>query len=100
MISRKLIGFVWVLALLIAPVGLAQSRPDDDPLQDWLAKLASPDQRTQRSAAYSLKTTGPDPQQSAAALIEALKSANPYVRRHAAMAIGEFHVAPEATAPA
>jgi HEAT repeat protein len=62
--------------------------------------LASPEPRVQRSAAYALKTIGPDPQQSAAALIEALKSANPYVRMHAAMAIGEFHVVAEATAPA
>jgi HEAT repeat protein len=100
MMSRRLAEFVWVVALLIAPVALAQSLPDDHPLQDWLTRLASPEPRVQRSAAYSLKSIGPDPQQSAAALIEALKSANPYVRRHAAMAIGEFHVAPEATAPA
>jgi hypothetical protein len=100
MISRKLVGFAWVLALLIAPDGVAESLPDDHPLQIWLTNLASPEQRVQRSAAYSLKTIGPDPQQSALALIEALKNANPYVRRHAAMAIGEFRVAPDLTAPA
>jgi HEAT repeat protein len=100
MISRKLVGFVWVLAFLIAPDAVAQSLPDDHPLQNWLTKLASPDLRVQRSAAYALKTIGPDPQQSALTLIEALKDANPYVRRHAAMAIGEFHLAPDTTAPA
>jgi HEAT repeat protein len=79
---------------------LAQSLPDDHAVQDWLTKLASPDPHVQRSTAYSLRTIGPDPQQSALALIAALKNTNPYVRRHAAMAIGEFHVASDATAPA
>ena len=98
MISGKLVGLVWALALLIAPDGVAQSLPDD-PLQNWLTKLASPEPHVQRSAAYSLKTIGPDPQQSAAALIEALERVYPGVPVVGGMATGEPPIADTPEAP-